>query len=200
MRHDPAAGAIIIMLRSLKMHGMAQAVGELTEQGSPGLRSHRANPVAAPEGRDGRQRGQIDGLPAVQRLRRGVAFHLLSKLYERASVIITTNLSFGEWAKGRKSTRDTAWCRSSIALALAGQAQEATPSSHRGLKLQPDTEFEFFRDWRRRHLSCATGKGRVNGHSGPQVAFIAIGCHTVGRVGDGLTSRLHTRWHPQGGA
>ena len=35
MRHDPAAGAIVIMLRSLKMYGMAQAVGELTEQGSP---------------------------------------------------------------------------------------------------------------------------------------------------------------------
>src|SRR5271167_2953773 len=35
MRHDPASGAIIIMLRSLKMHGMAQAVGEPTEQGSP---------------------------------------------------------------------------------------------------------------------------------------------------------------------
>ena len=35
MRHNPAAGAIAIMLRSLKMHGMAQAVGELTEQGSP---------------------------------------------------------------------------------------------------------------------------------------------------------------------
>ena len=34
MRHDPTSGAIIIMLRSLKMHGMAQAVGELTEQGS----------------------------------------------------------------------------------------------------------------------------------------------------------------------
>ena len=35
MRHNPTAGAIVIMLRSLKMHGMAQAVGELTEQGSP---------------------------------------------------------------------------------------------------------------------------------------------------------------------
>jgi len=35
MRHNPAAGAIVIMLRSLKMQGMAQAVSELTEQGSP---------------------------------------------------------------------------------------------------------------------------------------------------------------------
>jgi len=35
MRHNPAAGAVVVMLRALKMHGMAQAVGELTEQGSP---------------------------------------------------------------------------------------------------------------------------------------------------------------------
>jgi len=35
MRHDPAAGAIIIMLRSLKMYGMAQAVTDLIEQGAP---------------------------------------------------------------------------------------------------------------------------------------------------------------------
>ncbi len=32
MRHNPAAGAVVIMLRSLKMHGMAQAVGELTDK------------------------------------------------------------------------------------------------------------------------------------------------------------------------
>ena len=38
MRHNPAAGAVVIMLRTLKMHGMAQAVGELTEQGSLPLR------------------------------------------------------------------------------------------------------------------------------------------------------------------
>ena len=35
MRHDPASGAIVIMLRSLKMHGMAQAITELLEQGAP---------------------------------------------------------------------------------------------------------------------------------------------------------------------
>jgi DNA replication protein DnaC len=35
MRHDPASAAIVIMLRGLKMYGMAQAVGDLMEQGSP---------------------------------------------------------------------------------------------------------------------------------------------------------------------
>ena len=35
MRHDPASGAIVIMLRSLKMHGMSQAVTDLIEQGAP---------------------------------------------------------------------------------------------------------------------------------------------------------------------
>jgi DNA replication protein DnaC len=35
MRHDPASGAVVIMLRGLKMYGMAQAVGDLMEQGSP---------------------------------------------------------------------------------------------------------------------------------------------------------------------
>ena len=35
MRHDPASAAIVVMLRGLKMYGMAQAVSELMEQGSP---------------------------------------------------------------------------------------------------------------------------------------------------------------------
>ena len=35
MRHDPASAAIVVMLRSLKMFGMAQAAGELIEQGAP---------------------------------------------------------------------------------------------------------------------------------------------------------------------
>ena len=28
MRHDPASAAIVVMLRSLKMYGLAQAAGE----------------------------------------------------------------------------------------------------------------------------------------------------------------------------
>jgi DNA replication protein DnaC len=35
MRHDPASAAVVVMLRGLKMYGMAQAVGELIEQGAP---------------------------------------------------------------------------------------------------------------------------------------------------------------------
>ena len=34
MRHDPASAAVVIMLRSLKMYGMAQAVTDLIEQGA----------------------------------------------------------------------------------------------------------------------------------------------------------------------
>jgi len=39
MRHDPASAAIVIMLRALKMYGMAQAVDDLIEQGSPAFES-----------------------------------------------------------------------------------------------------------------------------------------------------------------
>ena len=35
MRHDPASAAVVVMLRGLKMHGMAQAAGDLIEQGAP---------------------------------------------------------------------------------------------------------------------------------------------------------------------
>ena len=34
MRHDPAGVSIVIMLRSLKLHGMAQAVDDLVAQGA----------------------------------------------------------------------------------------------------------------------------------------------------------------------
>lgn len=44
MRHDPASAAVVVMLRGLKMYGMAGAVSDLIEQGAP----------AAPRPRDPR--------------------------------------------------------------------------------------------------------------------------------------------------
>ncbi len=35
MRHDPASAAVAVMLRGLKMYGMAQAASDLIEQGGP---------------------------------------------------------------------------------------------------------------------------------------------------------------------
>ncbi|MCP1250126.1 IS21-like element helper ATPase IstB [Gluconobacter oxydans] len=35
MRHDPAAASLVVMLRGLRMYGMAQATADLIEQGAP---------------------------------------------------------------------------------------------------------------------------------------------------------------------
>ena len=42
-RHDPAGSSIVIMLRSLKLHGMAQAVDDLVAQGTPAFEA--ATPI-----------------------------------------------------------------------------------------------------------------------------------------------------------
>jgi hypothetical protein len=68
MRHDPASGAPkdlgVIMLRSLKMHGMAQAVTELMEQGSPAFEA--AVPVLS----------QLLKAELAEREVRSIAYHM----------------------------------------------------------------------------------------------------------------------------
>jgi DNA replication protein DnaC len=64
MRHDPASGAIIIMLRSLKMHGMAQAVTDLMEQGAPAFEA--AVPMLA----------QLLKAELAEREVRSIAYHM----------------------------------------------------------------------------------------------------------------------------
>jgi DNA replication protein DnaC len=63
MRHDPA-GAAVIMLRSLKMHGMAQAVMTLVEQGAPAFEA--ATPILS----------QLLKAEMAEREVRSIAYHM----------------------------------------------------------------------------------------------------------------------------
>ena len=65
MRHDPAGAAVVVMLRGLKMFGMAQAAGELMEQGAPAFNS--AVPILSQllKGRWCMEIGKVAGTPPL---------------------------------------------------------------------------------------------------------------------------------------
>ena len=64
MRHDPASAAVVIMLRSLKMYGMAQAVEDLIEQGAPAFEA--AIPILS----------QLLKAELAERKVRSIAYHM----------------------------------------------------------------------------------------------------------------------------
>lgn len=64
MRHDPAGASIVIMLRSLKLHGMAQAVNDLVDQGAPAFEA--ATPMLS----------QLLKAEMAEREVRSIAYHM----------------------------------------------------------------------------------------------------------------------------
>ena len=68
MRHDPASGALVILLRSLKMYGMAQADDELAQHGARPSRGCHSHTLPAAQGGDRRRaRGPLHGISAQGR-------------------------------------------------------------------------------------------------------------------------------------
>jgi DNA replication protein DnaC len=105
MRHDPASAAVEVMLRGLKMYGMAQAVEHHRKKVRFFSTVDLVNMLEQEKAMN--KAGQLaerllrldlvilDELGCLPFSPSGGAplFHLHSKLYERTSVVITTNLS-----------------------------------------------------------------------------------------------------------
>ncbi len=90
MRHDPASGAVIIMLRSLKMHGMAQAVTDLIEQGAPAFEA--SVPILT----------QLLKAETAEREVRSIAYHMKAARFPAYKDLSGFDFSNSEMVDGRQ--------------------------------------------------------------------------------------------------
>jgi len=84
MRHDPAGAAIVIMLRSLKLPGMALAVNDLLEQGAPAFDA--AVPMLS----------QLLKAEMAEREVRSIAYHMKAARFPAYKDISGFNFTAGE--------------------------------------------------------------------------------------------------------
>jgi DNA replication protein DnaC len=84
MRHDPASGAIVIMLRSLKLYGMAQAATDLIDQGAPAFEA--AMPMLS----------QLLKAEVAEREVRSIAYHMKTARFPAYKDVAGFDFASGE--------------------------------------------------------------------------------------------------------
>ena len=92
MRHDPASAAVVVMLKALKLYGMAQAVGDLIEQGAPAFSA--AVPMVS----------QLLKAEMAEREVRSIAYHMKSARFPASHPARPTRPWFGNSMAASSST------------------------------------------------------------------------------------------------
>ena len=124
MRHDPASAAIIIMLRSLKMYGMAQAVTDLMEQGAPAFDT--AVPMLS----------QLLKAELAEREVRSIAYHMKSARFPAYKDLSGFDFATSEINeateidRGASCTNASSWMAPRMPCSSAGR-EPAKPMSRR---------------------------------------------------------------------
>lgn len=119
MRHDPASAAVVIMLRSLKMYGMAQAVTGLIEQGAPAFDA--GVPILS----------QLLKAEMAEREVRSIAYHMKAARFPAYKDISGYDFAASEINRSTKQpcancTDASSWTERRISCSSAGRAQENT--------------------------------------------------------------------------